>query len=70
MRLSRQLGKRQDAVYCVAGPAMVAADTGDDKQAGTLWGAVDALERDVVGGFSTSTARHTNHYRHMLGRPS
>ena len=47
LQLSRELRKWQDAVYCVAGLAMVAATSGAPERAGKLWGAVDALEREV-----------------------
>ena len=46
-RLSHEFGLWRPVVHCVAGLAAVAADAGDAARAGKLWGAREALEREL-----------------------
>ena len=47
LRLSHELGIWRPVVHCVAGLAAAAADAGDAGRAGQLWGAREALEREL-----------------------
>jgi predicted ATPase/DNA-binding SARP family transcriptional activator len=47
LRISHDLKKTRVYAYCVAGLAAVAAAAGDTERAGVLWGARQALEREL-----------------------
>jgi hypothetical protein len=47
LRISHDLKKTRNYAYCVAGLAAVAAAAGDTERAGVLWGARQALEREL-----------------------
>jgi hypothetical protein len=62
LELSRRTGDLTDTVYTLADLARIAAEAGDTRRAGRLWGILEVAEaQGAVGGWATAREQYATH---------